>query len=85
MIQPEEKKQIVAVLGSHYSITIINHLKQAGFKPKRAPEFTAELIRQLMNSHYENEELEYEILSFVKEKKKEKEKLAKKRQSQFKN
>lgn len=72
MISKEEKKVIVGVLGSHYSIQIIEHLEKNGFKPKRAPVFTAELIRQLMNSHYENEELEYAIISFVNEKKKQK-------------
>ncbi len=81
MISKEEKKVIVGVLGSHYSIQIIEHLQNNGYKPKKAPVFTANLIQQIMNAHHEDDDVEFAILSLVQEKKREKEKLAKKRQS----
>lgn len=79
MISKDDKKIIVGVLGSHYSIQIIKHLEDNGFKPKRAPAFTANLIQQIMNSHHQDEEIEFEILSLVNAKKKQLDKMAKKK------
>jgi hypothetical protein len=81
MITTEEKDEIIDVIGKHYSIPIIEHLKAVGIKPKKTSAFTSGLIQQIVNAHYENDEVEIEILKFVKITKKLKEKQAKKRKS----
>jgi hypothetical protein len=81
MISKEEKDEIIAVIGKQYSIPIIDHLEAVGIKPKKATAFTPGLIRQIVNSEYENEDVEFEILKFVKITKRLKEKQAKKRKS----
>lgn len=81
MISTEEKDEIITVIGKQYSIPIIEHLETVGIKPKKTSVFTPGLIQQIVNAHYENEEVEFEILQFVKITKKIKEKQAKKRKS----
>ncbi len=81
MISTEEKDEIIAVIGKQYSIPIIEHLEAVGIKPKKATAFTPGLIQQIIGGTYENEDVEFEILQFVKITKKLKEKQAKKRKS----
>jgi hypothetical protein len=81
MISTEEKSEIIDVIGKHYSIPIIKHLETVGLSPKKNGVFTPGLIQQIVNARYENEDVEIEILKFVKATKKHKEKLAKKRKA----
>ena len=81
MISTDEKNEIIAVIGKQYSVKIIEYLLLSGIKPKKADAFTPGLIRQIVNSEYENEDLEFQILQFVKTTKILKEKQAKKRKS----
>lgn len=81
MITPEEKNEIILIIGKHYSVPIINYLSAVGVKPIKAEFFTKSIIQQIVNGIYENIEVEFLILQFVKITKKQKEKISKKRSS----
>lgn len=70
MITIIEKKQIIDVLGKHYSKKIIPYLEKLTIKPERSEVFTTKIIQQIINGYTENETVERVIFSMVKNRKK---------------
>lgn len=70
MITIIEKKEIIEVIGKHYSKKIIPYLEKLGHKPERSETFTTKIIQQIINGYTENETVERVIFSMVKNRKK---------------
>lgn len=70
MITIIEKKEIIEVIGKHYSKKIIPYLEKLCIKPERSEFFTTKIIQQIINGYTENETVERVIFSMVKYRKK---------------
>jgi Ca2+-binding EF-hand superfamily protein len=69
MISPEEYTNIKEVLGYQYAPKIKAHFDKIGIKNTLGESYSTNSIRQIVNAEQPNEDLEFQILLLVMEKK----------------